>query len=294
MSKNALIRIILWSIVLVLLIGILVVGLGASRIFDRGFRGDSDAPSVSSDWSNGEATSFCEYAAEDIRNLNIEWVSGEIILQPDDTADTVRVMESGGSDSKYQMVCRRSGSTLTVQFCKDSIDFPSFGISLGAELNKDLTILVPSDWICEELEIETAAADLQIRDMTIREVDFDGASGTCEFVNCTVDNLNMDTASGDVRFQGTLRTLDFDAASASFYGELVNTPRSMDMDGASGNLELVLPADAGFTVNLDGMSCDFTSDFAVETRNGSYVCGDGSCRISVDGMSTDVIIRKAQ
>lgn len=295
MSKNALIRIILWSIVLILLLGILIAGIGVGNLFSRSIRNwDSEDPSVSTDWNGDEATSSCEFTADDIHNLKVEWVSGKIILQPDDTADTIRVMESGSSDSKYQMVCSRSGSTLSIQFCKDSISFPSFGVSINASLNKDLTILVPSDWLCDGLEIDTASADLQIRDMTIREVDFDGASGICEFVNCNVDELEVDTASGDVNFHGTLQTLDFSAASASFYGELLNTPRRMDMDGASGDLELVLPADAGFTVNLDGMSCDFSSDFPVETRNGSYVCGNGSCKINVDGMSADVIISKAQ
>ena len=93
MSKNALIRIILWSIVLILLLGILIAGIGFGNLFSRSIRNwDSEEPSVSTDWNGGEATSSCEFAADDIHNLKVEWVSGKIILQPDDTADTIRVM----------------------------------------------------------------------------------------------------------------------------------------------------------------------------------------------------------
>jgi len=291
MSKNAVLRIVLWSLVLVILVGILVMGLGAFRIFNR-----SDEPDLQH-YERGittDGTFCCEFAAEDIRKLEIEWVSGDIILQSDDTADTVRVLEEYTADTKNQLVYKRSGNTLTIQFCEDSISFPSFGFNYSGDINKDLTILVPSDWICEELEIVTASANLLIRDVTIREVDFDGASGTCDFVNCTVDNLDIDTASGDVRFQGVLESLNFDAASASFYGELQNTPRHMEVDGASGDLELFLPEDSGFSVSVDGLSCKFSSDFPFEMKNGYYVHGDGSCKIDVDGMSSNVSIYKAK
>ena len=130
--------------------------------------------------------------------------------------------------------------------------------------------------------------------MTIREVDFDGASGTCEFENCTVDEMDIDTASGDIRFIGALDILDCDAASASVYAVLSNTPSRLDMDSMSGDLDITLPGDAGFTVTLDGMTSDFSSDFETTVKNGNQVCGDGRCRINIDAMSGDVTIRKGE
>ena len=143
-----------------------------------------------------------------------------------------------------------------------------------------------------ELEIDAASADVDIRDMTIQEFDFDGASGRCTLTDCAVGEMSLDTASGDVTFSGTLDTLDCDGASAKLQLELRNTPRSIDMDTASGSLTLVLPEDCGFTVSLDALSGRFSSDFATTTQNGRHIYGDGSCKIDVSSMSGGVTIRK--
>ena len=60
----------------------------------------------------------------------------------------------------------------------------------------------------------------------------------------------------------------------------------------SGDLDLTLPGDAGFALSMNAMSSDFTTDFDTVMKNGNYVCGNGHCRINVDAMSGDVIIRR--
>ena len=232
------------------------------------------------------------FSPSEVQELEIEWVAGDILIQPTDT-DQITVKEDGVSDPKYTMVLRQSGNTLKIQFCEDTAF--GFGIHFNTpDITKDLTILVPKDWQLDSLEIDCASATVEVNDMTIREVDFDGASGTCEFENCTVEEMDIDTASGDVKFVGSLGMLDCDAASASVYAVLSNTPRRLDMDSMSGDLEIVLPENAGFTLALTAMSSDFTSDFETSMKNGNYVCGDGSCRINVDALSGDVIIRKSE
>ena len=192
------------------------------------------------------------------------------------------------------MMWQVNGKKLEVIFCEESL-ISGLGISFGSELSKDLYIEVPKDWTCDSLEIDAASATLEMHNMTIREMDFDGASGTCDFQNCHIGNLDIDTASGDVYYLGTLDILDFDAASASFIGDLQNTPSRIDMDGMSGKLDIALPEDCGFTVTMDGMSSRLTSDFyGTSMKNGSHVYGDGRCRINVDGMSSDVTIRKLE
>ena len=230
------------------------------------------------------------YSPAKISELEIEWVTGKILIQPTDT-DQITIKEDGVSDPKYAMVLRKRDDTLKIQFCEDNID--GIGITFNTpNITKDLTILVPKDWTLDSLEIDCASATVEVNDMTIREVDFDGASGACEFENCTVEEMDIDTASGDIKFVGSLGMLDCDAASASVYAVLANTPRRLDLDSMSGDLEILLPNDAGFTLSLSAMRSDFTSDFETTLKNGNYVCGDGSCRINVDALSGDVIIRK--
>lgn len=232
------------------------------------------------------------FPAASVSELEIEWVAGDILIQPG-ISDQITVKEDGISDDRYAMVLRHQGDKLKIIFCEEGLG-NFIGFSSGSELEKDLTITVPKDWICESLRIECASATVEVNDMTIREVDFDGASGACEFENCTVGEIDIDTASGDIRFVGSLDILDCDAASASVYAVLSNVPSRLDMDTMSGDLDITLPEDAGFALAMDSASSDFESDFETTMKNGNYVCGDGRCRINVDALSGDVTIRKGE
>lgn len=302
MKTNAIIRIIIWSLVLVILVGIL-----AAFVSHRAFSSLRRAQLISDTENTGlvppanEVTPMEALPNEEtltvdpssIDEIEIEWAAGDILILPRDV-EQITISESDVSDSRYSMLWQVRGNKLSIQFCESSIH-TGFGISFDAEVSKDLYIEVPEDWICNSLEVDAASAALEIQNMTIREVDFDGASGTCDFENCQIGDLDIDTASGDVYFTGTLGSLDFDAASASFIGELQNTPSRIDMDGMSGSLDLALPEDCGFTLSMDGMSSRFSSEFyGTHMQNGSHVYGDGRCRINVDGMSCDVTIRKLE
>ena len=225
-----------------------------------------------------------------IREIKIEWISGSVTVEPGDVQE-ITFLESGNGTDKYDMVWKQSDDELVIQYSKDS-SIAGFGLHFG-DGSKDLTITVPRGWVCDSLELDTASTDLTVRDMIIREVEIDSASGTAKFENCTISSLDVDTASGDVTFTGSLSELDFDAASASFTGVLENVPDRVKMDSMSGDLTLTLPEDAGFTVSLDAMSSDFSSDFPTVKKNKSYVCGDGHCKIDVSAMNGDVAILKS-
>lgn len=232
------------------------------------------------------------FSGNEISELEIEWVAGEILIEPG-VSDQITVKEDGVSDPKYAMVLKKTGNTLKIQFCDEAVG-KYFGINTRSDISKDLTIIVPPDWICESLEIDAASATVEINDMTIQEVDFDGASGKCEFENCTVEEFDIDTASGDVRYIGKLEILDCDAASADIYAVLTNVPRRLDMDTMSGDLEITLPKDAGFTLSMDTLNNHFNSEFETYQKNGNYVCGDGHCRINIDALSGDVTLHQAE
>ena len=289
MKNNAIVRIIIFSVTILVLLGILAWGLSSFRTFSfprmtSSAGGWEEAVPV----SDGTAVSV---NTDQVTNLSIEWVAGSITIQPGDVEE-ITFQESGSFEEKDAMVWKQSGNKLSIQFCQD--DFLIYGFSINSVLSKDLLVTVPRDWSCNSLEIDAASACLYVNDLTIRQVELDSASGTCDFQNCNVDSIDLDTASGDVKFTGTLKELDCDAASASFIGVLSNVPSRMAMDTMSGDLDITLPAGSGFSVSMDTMSSDFSSDFAYTTKNGNYVCGDGACRIDISAMSGDVIIRKGK
>lgn len=301
MKTNAIIRIILFSLVILVLASILVGGIALREYgFGWAFRlhqaVEEETPTLADsaghhlEADNHDSHLSAQHVSEKIDEISIDWASGTITIRPGDT-DEILYEETGDFDSAYAMVAKVSGSKLTIQYCKDG-SFLKGGFSFGGSLHKDLTITVPKDWVCRELEINVASADLDIRELTIQEFDFDGASGKCTLTDCAVGELSLDTASGDVTFSGTLDTLDCDSASAKLQLELRNAPRSIDVDTASGSLTMTLPADCGFTVSLDALSGRFSSEYATTTQNGHHIYGDGSCKINVNSMSGDVTIRK--
>lgn len=229
--------------------------------------------------------------ASNIHDMEIEWAAGTISIQPMDIHE-IRIEEYGPRQDKEPMVWNVRNDKLFIQYSEKMSHFFGVGLTFGKEAYKDLIIQVPLDWECRSLEVDAAEASLEISGLTIREMEFDGASGTCLFDQCTVEKLNLDTASGDVRFTGSLQQLDCDAASANILLALTNVPDSIDLDTASGDLDITLPGYAGFQVTLETLSGRFESDFDAVSRNGSYVWGDGKCRIDVDAMSGDVIVRK--
>lgn len=225
-----------------------------------------------------------------IREIKIEWISGSVTVEPGDVQE-ITFLESGNGTDKYEMVWKQSGDELVIQYSKGS-STAGFGLHFG-DGSKDLTVTVPRGWVCDSLELDTASTDLTVRNMIIREMEIDSASGTAKFENCTVSSLDVNIAFEDVTFSGSLNELDFEAASASFTGVLENVPNLIKMDSMSSDLTLTLPEDAGFTVSLDAMSSDFSSDFPTVKKNKSYVCGDGHCKIEVSAMSCDVAILKS-
>lgn len=285
MKTNAIIRIILFSLAILALVSILLGFLGFGMYINDG--------KVRIDHSlTTEALEQIQTKniTADICNIEIEWAAGSITFQKDPYATSITVHEFSPVESDHIMVLKQSGQTLKIQFCED--DFGPISLGINVDVSKDLVITVPAEWTCNSLEIDTAAAEVIMNDLTIREFDFYGASGECRMTNCDIGELDIDTASGNVHFSGTLETLECDAASADCTIEVINIPRSIKMDGLSGDLELILPPNAGFTCNLDAMSSSFDTDFEFKMQNDQYVCGDGSCRIKVSALSGDVSILK--
>ena len=281
MKRNAIIRIIAWTISLVILVGVLVAGMNWFRPFTSPL-GESEIIPVESSGKLGSATVI----SDDIQEIEIDWVSGNIRLVPANVSH-IEVSESTVDDAKYAMVCKQEGTTLKIDYCKNT----TLKDLKNLKFSKDLTILVPMDWSGRALQVDAASAKLSVQDLTIREVEVDTASGTCQFDRCTVDTLNVDTASGDVYFEGSLNRLDCDSASAGVQAVLDNVPYEIDIDTASGGLELFLPEDAGFSVKMDTMSGKFDSTLTYVTKNGRYVRDNGACDIDVSSMSGGVTIR---
>ena len=135
---------------------------------------------------------------------------------------------------------------------------------------------------------------MEVRDLSLEDLEFQGVSGKFDLENCKIGELSMETVSGKVTMNGQVREVECESVSANCELELTNVPREISMEGVSGSLELTLPAEAGFTVKMDGLSKNLDTDFAVTARDGKFIAGDGRCRIEIEGISGNARIYQAK
>lgn len=245
MKANAITRIVLYSILTLLLAGLLIHCLCAST-------------------PSGEyTTSERRLNADAFSELEIEWAAGTITIQTGDT-DQIVIQERKDANDDTTMVTTFGDDTLTIQY--------SQGASiLSNVIGKDLTITVPRDWRCSQLEIEAAAVHIDISGLSVDEIDISGASN-------------------EVTFNGAVKKLSCDGASCKLAFICSERPDQIDIDGASCDLTLNLPQGCGFRAKLDGLSCQLDTDLAYSTSDGYYRYGDEHCSIDIDGISCNVSV----
>lgn len=289
MKANAIIRIVCFSLAILLLSFILMSTLDQNYYLEDGKVHSYDEFEM----EDPIATLHQDQIPSEVQNIEIEWAAGSITITEDASVQNIHITEYSPSSSNHQTVMKQSGQTLKIKFSEESVKLSSFGMDI--DLRKDLEIVVPAGWSCNSIEIDAAAADVEICNLRINELDFDGASGLLVLDNCDIVDLDIDTASGDVEFIGTLKDLDFDAASAKFSGEFYQMPNHLNLDAISGDVEIILPDYCYFTCELDTMSGNFDTDFAItQNKNGVYIYGNknDACHIKISAMSSDVSIRK--
>ncbi len=258
MKRNAIARIIIYSLTVVLLLGLLLAGMGKGRfVFSIGSGGGEPV------YGSGSVS------AAEISALKIDWASGSITIQTGDS-DKITFTESGNFDEGQAMTYSVKNGVLRLSYAKSG-----FQIGFVSSPSKDLTITVPKDWVCRDLEL-------------------DGASLEVEMEGVNIETLDIDGASCGVTVRGAVEILECDGASCDLKLLCADRPREMELDGASCTLELTLPAGCGFELEMDGLDCKFHSDLEFTHRGDAYRYGDGYCQINADGVSCEVTIRQGE
>lgn len=236
------------------------------------------------DSSYSTASDTVDVLPEEVRNIEIEWAAGSVSIAAADV-ETLTFHESGALVEAQPMVWKQDGDTLVVRY--SAANFTTLG-------GKDLTVLFPRDWICGELELNMASADATVEELLADKVSLDTASGACSFFDCTIYDLDMDTASGNVRYEGALYTLDYDAASGKFNGVFKNMPAKINTESASGDVNIIVPIEFGFRAKLDTASGSFQCNLPMSFDGNYYVYGDGEGSFEFESASGDVVIKGAE
>lgn len=226
------------------------------------------------------------FSPEEIRRLDINWISGSVTLLPSEE-DRVILREPGGLEEELQLHWKLDNGTLTVQYCKS-------GLNALRIPNKDLEISAPK-WLLAELEsveVETVSGEVFLSQLSVGSLEVETVSGNVVFTACTVDHLDICTVSGTVSYEGSAREVELQTSSGNCALSLAASPEHLEAEAVSANLTLVLPEDAGFTATVESVSGDFETDFLVTKENGKYQCGDGSGKLEMKSFSGNLVIEK--
>ncbi len=290
-SNSAIARIVIWSIVLIVLIGVFATVMLASALggmwsnigSSHGGLSYSDAGS----YQIGGGT-----IAETVNRIDIVWFDGDIqILPAEEGVTEITISEDyNGTDEDDRLRFRVHKGELQIKFRKSS-----WWIGADRAPNKTLTIRVPQEIFrtLGRVHVETTDSDI-LFEGSAEKLDVEAVRGNLT-VRGTVKHLDIDSVDVAVDFTGDLNEGDFDGVNVTAVLRLYSA-RALDIDGVDSDITLYL-ADTvtGFRVDYDSVGGSVSvNDFESVMSRGDYshYWGDGSLEIESDGVDSKLKIYK--
>lgn len=224
-----------------------------------------------------------------------------------DLKKSLSVVLPQGTDLKeLQISCASASLTVKAVSAEKAVLDSASGSVKTNELTADV------------LKINTASGSVSGSVTVKRSADVETASGSVrlDLQAEEAENVHIKTASGAVDTNVFGKTEEFSAETSSgkinavlaekverLKAESASGKISLDLCGvssadvetASGDITLVLPADAAFTADVDTASGRFSCEFAVTMeKKDRYVCGAGTAKLELETASGDIAIKKAQ
>lgn len=304
MRKSAIVRIVIWSVVALVLTGILISALV--------FKKNPDAPIISNDYKydneNEYSVGTTELPATAFTSVRVDWISGSIYLHAYD-GDKVKVEETSNDDieEKYQLRWLVKDNTLYIRPCKSMSSW-----NLADEIpTKDLFIYIPNDLavIMDEVEIDNSSACMSISGITADEFDIASVSGDIWFEKCNANEMkienvsgyvnltetnadifDIENVSGNVEIMGIVNSLSADSVSGEVLLCTNQAPQSADISTVSGDIIFQLLESEGFCIDFDSVSGKVTSEFPLTINDGEQTYGNGSRDFNFETVSGNAYI----
>ncbi len=227
--------------------------------------------------------------SDTVSDLEINWLEGSITIIPSDT-DEIRITEEyGGDDSDLRLRWRVKNGKLTIQFRKSTF----FGTS--SSVRKDLTVAIPAVMleVMGEVEITTVSGGISFTG-NADELTLDAVNGDLT-VSGDIGELEIHAVEGKVTFTGGVRDADVSCVAATAVMRL-DMATALSFEQVDGDVELYLSEEiTGFSVKMDSLKTEINAEDFEDMHyldDGSAKWGDGSLRISMDGLKSKLKIKK--
>ena len=291
MKRNAIARIIIWSLVAVLLTSLLVVGISSSP--SSFFSGDWSLGAMGVTYKNSALYNVGGGTVTDeFQSIKVNWTNGKINIEAYDGEDTV-ISETEVAEKENKLRWRVEDGVLKIQQMAAGMRF-----GLKKTPKKTLTVKIPSN-VAEGLKAVTSdsvSAEVTITGISASDkIEIDTVSGGADLKNIKTEKLDIDTVSGSIKAAGEFTELESDSVSGGVTVSSATPLKKLDCDSTSGNIRLTIPKNSGFTLKADTVSGDISCGLpTVSESKNRRVCGDGSADFETDTVSGDLIITSAE
>ena len=204
--------------------------------------------------------------AQGIRSLELDWVAGNVIIEPYEGEEILLEERGCGSaPEKYRLHWELDGDSLEIQFYKNGFRF-----GLRDKRAKDLRIRIPAELAgnLEELEIQDVSSRIHLADLTVRELSYETVSGSLKGLALNAEEVELESVSGSVQCQ------------------LTACPGELSVETVSGDAEIMLPRESTFRTDLKTVSGKIQSEFPHTEAAGP--------EFKMHSVSGDLIIRSAE
>ncbi|MBQ6836808.1 MAG: hypothetical protein IJO47_07125 [Clostridia bacterium] len=265
MKASIITRIVLYSVLILVLCGVLVSGIMGSG-FGLGMGLDYDDKSYIS--ADGEIT----VDGNTIDRIEIEWISGDINISGQTKNFDITFSADEAEKDWQNMQYRIKNGVLSIKFCKSRMMF-------GNVPDKELNITLPVNKTFKEIDIESVSSDIIDVDRWVVRADavkVENVSGKTDLV-LGADYIDCESVSGDVNIEAAnyLKDGSFETVSA---------------DIELGFYKVYGVEDFGFAAEFDSVSgnikCEYDNTFFDDT----LVHGTPTCELDFDTVSGNVKI----
>lgn len=243
---------------------------------------------------------------ETIKNLDIDWTSGKVLLAYHDE-NTVVISEKSKKpiNEDKQMRWWMDGDTLRIRYEKEGFNLFSF----GSHQDKELTVTLPEGTELHDVNISATSGTINVPSLKADTLNLEITSGAIAAAVCA-ETIVTDTTSGDIDLQvsGDTKSISAETTSGNIRIDAENVQKfeaettsgdivlkiagmeTLEVETTSGDVTIALPADAGFTADFDTTSGSIAYDLPLTKEGGKYTCGNGSGKVEVDTTSGDILL----
>lgn len=308
MKKRAIFKIIIFSVIGVVLIGVLIYGLTNKKVRSGLSLGGFFYANASEYKVAEEKVQLSDLTIDEIE---VNWIGGNVLIKysEDATISFKETFDNKDENSNYLMRYLVKNNKLTIQFCK-----PKWYIKKKIRDCKNLEIYLPKksyheidvssvsadidyqgskDNNCTYVKLESVSGNIYIADVkSNKEIEIDSVSGALNFEKVETNQLEVDTVSSKINISGKINHIELDSVSSDVDLMMYEAPETIHCDTVSGMVRLILPENEGFSAVLDSVSGNISSNFEVTYTKKQIVYKNARFIYKFNSVSGDVSINK--